>query len=362
MRVRRLEQPEHIRTRALYEEVFSEDDEAFVDFYYSWKTRDNTIYVAEDEDGIHAMVHLNPFSVFFRGEVRKLHYIVAVATQKEYRHQGLMRRLLQAAERELEGANEIFTFLMPASEQIYLPFGYRFFGWQRTGIWRAQSGGAGKYPVISESGERETTGEAYAVQRNDFGTENSSMEGSSGDSAKTGSIKSGGEVICRPAAPQEYEELAQFANQILKAQYDIFIYRDASYYERLCAEQKCQGGEVMVLIRSEGQPEQSEKSGYGERRKAGRLVGVFCTARENGEDAYASAVREIILAPDQKQAALEALQEYVNRCGGCKVSGCQADIRLEQEALKPLMMGKAPGGGIFCCGWEKERVFINEVV
>ena len=35
MRIRRLETEEHGKTRALYEEIFTEDSKAFVDYYYA---------------------------------------------------------------------------------------------------------------------------------------------------------------------------------------------------------------------------------------------------------------------------------------------------------------------------------------
>ena len=50
MIVRRLEQSEHGKTRSLWEEVFTEDTSAFLDYYYYIKTKDNQIYVVE-EDG-----------------------------------------------------------------------------------------------------------------------------------------------------------------------------------------------------------------------------------------------------------------------------------------------------------------------
>lgn len=41
MELRRLEEKEHAKTRALWEEVFSEDTKAFLDYYYFIKTREN---------------------------------------------------------------------------------------------------------------------------------------------------------------------------------------------------------------------------------------------------------------------------------------------------------------------------------
>lgn len=299
MKFRRLEQWEHKKTRPLYEEVFREDDRRFVDYYYEWKTRDNVIYVAEDDDGIHAMVHLNPFRVFAEGQIQTLHYIVAVATQEEYRHRGLMRQLLQMAEREMAAAGERLTFLMPASEAIYLPFGYRFFGWQRTGIWRPRESG----------GPREGCG-----------------------------------ADCRPPGETELKELARFVNETLAAQFKLFVYRDAAYYERLCEEQRCQGGSVMAVVRGD------------------RIIGTFCTARTEDGSEYSYELRELILSETFRAEALEAVRAYVNAHGACRVAGCQSGVNLEQEALRPLMMGKVPGGGSFENPWSRAAVFLNEVV
>ena len=63
MKVRRLEQAEHGLTRPLYEEAFSEDSKRFIDYYYTEKTKDNQIYVAEEDGGIQAMLHLNPYEL-----------------------------------------------------------------------------------------------------------------------------------------------------------------------------------------------------------------------------------------------------------------------------------------------------------
>ena len=50
MEIRKLSQEEHNKVRPLYEKVFTEDSKGFVDYYFWEKTRDNDIYVVE-EDG-----------------------------------------------------------------------------------------------------------------------------------------------------------------------------------------------------------------------------------------------------------------------------------------------------------------------
>lgn len=50
MELRKLDPKEHNRTRRLWEAVFSEDTKKFLDYYYFFKTRDNEIYVIEEDE------------------------------------------------------------------------------------------------------------------------------------------------------------------------------------------------------------------------------------------------------------------------------------------------------------------------
>ena len=51
MRIRKLTKAEHGVTRILWEEVITEDEDAFLDYYYEVKATENTIYVIEDDAG-----------------------------------------------------------------------------------------------------------------------------------------------------------------------------------------------------------------------------------------------------------------------------------------------------------------------
>ena len=64
MKIEKLEVSQHLDTRKLYEEVFSEDEKSFVDYYYQEKTKDNIIYVVREDDDIQAMLHLNPYTLW----------------------------------------------------------------------------------------------------------------------------------------------------------------------------------------------------------------------------------------------------------------------------------------------------------
>ena len=92
--VRKLTREEHIRTKALYELVFPEDQGAFVDYYYEEIATENEILVVEQDGQILAMLHLNTYDLLIGGVPKKIPYIVAVATHPDYRHQGFMKSLL----------------------------------------------------------------------------------------------------------------------------------------------------------------------------------------------------------------------------------------------------------------------------
>ena len=72
------------------------------------------------------MLHLNPYRLFVRGKEVDAHYIVGVATDEEYRRQGVMRELLADTFHRLRERGEMFTYLMPADRDYYLPFDFRF--------------------------------------------------------------------------------------------------------------------------------------------------------------------------------------------------------------------------------------------
>lgn len=357
MQIRRLETREHILTRPLYEEVFSEDESAFVDYYYSWKTKDNEIYVAEDETGIHAMIHLNPFFVRYQGNAQRLHYIVAVATQEKYRHQGLMRRLLAQAEQDMQKNGEPFTFLMPASEKIYTPFGYRFFGWQRRG----------RLSVVEDISEQAAEG-MFKLEQS-AARETTALEGTERKKAEVAGFGASGkrkDIICRPAYPEEYEALANWTNTILEKQYELYVVRDSSYYKRLAAEQKSQGGAVMVIVvtKSEalrGSGDEAAPESIPEIVKTGQILGIFCTAME--EDGTL-VFREVILDPEHALEAHHALGSYIASLGlkEVRVEGCQRELPLQDAQEIPLFMGKVPGEGIFTELPQRKKVFLNEVV
>lgn len=209
---------ENQRARKLYEEIFDEDSPAFVDYYFRVKAAENEIFVVENEkQEILATLHLNPYKMMFCGEKAKTNYIVAVATRADCRHQGMMRSLLQASLQEMYRREEMFTWLMPAAEAIYRPFGFRF-------IYEKN-----KMTVTADVLQRAETDENWQIH--------SDQEVS-------------GDIFCEEAKKEDLAELACFAEKQLSKLAEVYTVHDIAYFEQRMQEVECEGGSL-ILIRKE---------------------------------------------------------------------------------------------------------------
>ena len=85
-----LEKTEWKKARKLWEEVFDEDTEQFLDYYECYVADHNLIFAEQEQGKIVSMVQLNPYRVHMGDQKADSYYIVAVATGEEYRHQGRM--------------------------------------------------------------------------------------------------------------------------------------------------------------------------------------------------------------------------------------------------------------------------------
>lgn len=209
---------ENQRARKLYEEIFDEDSPAFVDYYFRVKAAENEIFVVENEkQEILATLHLNPYEMMFCGEKVKTNYIVAVATRADCRHQGMMRSLLQASLQEMYRKEETFTWLMPAAEAIYRPFGFRF-------IYEKN-----KMTVTADVLQRAETDENWQIH--------SDQEVSR-------------DIFCEEAKKEDLAELACFAEKQLSKLAEVYTVHDIAYFEQRMQEVGCEGGSL-ILIRKE---------------------------------------------------------------------------------------------------------------
>lgn len=123
--IRYLDNQEKVLTKNLWREAFPEDSEEFLTYYDQEKMTTNQVLVRE-EDGIQAMLHLNPYRLLVRDACWNVDYIVAVATKSTMRHRGYMRSLLLRMMQDMRERQMPFCFLMPAAEAIYTPFQFTF--------------------------------------------------------------------------------------------------------------------------------------------------------------------------------------------------------------------------------------------
>lgn len=106
------------------------DPVSYADFYFSEVYGKNEVLLNQetqaDDNIVKGMLHLNSYTLHVKGQPVQAKYIVGVATDEEYRRQGVMRELLVKTFQELRERGELFTYLMPADENYYLPFDFRF--------------------------------------------------------------------------------------------------------------------------------------------------------------------------------------------------------------------------------------------
>lgn len=186
-----LKSEEKKKSRQLWEEAFDEDSQAFCDYYYSEKTRDNQILVIEEEGRILSMLHRNPYVLQVENRRWNCDYIVGVATSSDQRRQGYMRRLMEKCLTDMRKEHMPFCFLMPAFEALYTPFGFTYMfdkpKWQLSQTWKQKL-------------ERKTV------------------------------------------LPGEEEAAAQWMNRWLTHRYKVFAVRDEAYVHRLAKELESENG------------------------------------------------------------------------------------------------------------------------
>lgn len=116
-----------LKTRSLYESCFDEGKDSFIDYYYDTIIKRNEIVVVKDSDEIVSMIHLNPYLYNICGEIKNIHYLVAIATKESYRNRGLMKQCFDKAIEYLNYLKEPFCYLVPDNttyESIYNKYGF----------------------------------------------------------------------------------------------------------------------------------------------------------------------------------------------------------------------------------------------
>ncbi len=192
-----LPQEEKKETIPLWKACFPEDTDRYLDYYYQEKAKDNRILAKKEDGKIITMLHRNPYKIHMRDKLWEADYIVAVATEENHRGRGHMREVLTKALRDMNLEGRPFTFLMPASEAIYLPFDFRF-------VW--------KKPRLVLKRPAEEILEKVPVS---------------------------GEA--------DWEKAGQFMEKWLAERSQIYTFRDTAYVRRLLRELESEDGELYFL-------------------------------------------------------------------------------------------------------------------
>lgn len=285
MKIRKLDQSEHGKTRSLWEQVFSEDSQEFVDYYYYIKTKDNTIYVIEEDDEIRAMLQLNPYQVKLQESVVPSDYIVGVATQAEYRGRGYMRNLLIHALQDQYLQKMPFTFLMPAAEAIYYPYDFRF---------------------VYEQKQIELD-EAFFSERKEYKNDeyrNISQE----------------RIVDRDARFMDAGKMAVFVEEKFSDCWNVVALRNAQYYQTQILEQQSEFGGMRLVFEEE------------------KLVCIYAYAKEEGLE-----IREPLYLEGKEDifwASVDGLREPEEKVSvyGLKEAPDWPDDETSAYKEKPLIM------------------------
>lgn len=249
MIVRKLDPAEHGKTRKLWEQVFSEDTSEFLDYYYFIKTRENQIYVVEEEEEIRSMIHLNPYEIRIEDKKFPSFYIIAVATRKEYRGRGYMGMLLRRCMQEMYSRKVPFTFLMPAAEAIYTPYDFRYIYNQ----------------IVGKIKKSEIIGNPDDVTQN--------------------SRRQKEQIECCDAMLWDAEQMADFFKENFEGKWQVYAERSGEYYRTMILEQQSERGGVRLL------------------KEGGSVKGMFAYAREGALE-----VREPLCLPEYEEEIIRQIR------------------------------------------------------
>ena len=244
----------------LWQECFHDSD-AFTDFYFDIYCPWNRVLLLEHEGVIRAMLHLNPYKQWVRGQLVDSWYIVGVATDEDFRHRGAMTALLRQTFREAADREMPFVYLMPADEAIYRPFQFAYIYAQRVEKGHLQECSVIDIPKVEKERVRPVT----AIDINETGK---------GDLQAANILDDGaGEFYAIPLdVRQNPGALERDMNGQLQAAYDMYTYRDGDYYRRLQLENRADGGDLLLLY------EEKERIGWVSYACEGRaeLRELFC--------------------------------------------------------------------------------------
>lgn len=266
------------KTRELWQEIFAEDTQEFLDYYYKEKTKDNQILVKKENEEIVSMLHMNPYELSVFGEKVFSYYIVAVATKPEYRHQGNMAKLLTQAMLQAAEEKKPFVFLMPAKESIYLPF-------QFVTVYERKD-----YTFLPQSCGKKEAGKIAAEELSENSENKESL----------------------------IEELVEYSGKMLKERYEFYAIHNKEYYLRLLKEQASQQGNILLFRNQETK----------------KLCGYSFLTKEGGIE-----LRELVCHKEKEVEILEWIQEKYGKEESIEIAGAEfSQLKKQPDKMFPCIM------------------------
>lgn len=206
----------------MYQKIF-EDPESFAQYYFEEIYATNQVILAQEDNKILGMIHLNPYHIRAGKKTYTLNYIVAVAVWKEYRRRGIMAAMLKKCLNDMHKQGQPFTYLMPANKAYYEPFQFRFvMDWEETMIENNISYRKNRTTENNETTDHNKT------------TDKDRRENTTDKYYKISH-----------AAPEDYQTIGNFLEQFME-QYNIYTVPDESYLIRLEKESQSSDGSLQA--------------------------------------------------------------------------------------------------------------------
>ncbi|MBQ7765470.1 MAG: GNAT family N-acetyltransferase [Lachnospiraceae bacterium] len=279
------------KIRPLWEKVFAEDSKEFTEYYFANKAERNLVFIRTDDEKIVSMLHLTPF---ITGQMEPVCYIVGVATEEAYRRQGLMADLLKEALQFMWEEGQPFTFLMPANPAYYTPFQFTYV--YDKPVWKLNEA---VFPMHYLETAAKYEAEFHLV------------------------IKGKGSLQIKVAQEEQMALLADFANDMLKANADCYMLRNANYYKLLKKELVAQKGNLFFV------------------ELEGRIKGIFAYVCEKDQPAFQEVIVDADLADWQMvdvsehkpmiMARILRIEEFL--CG----LSCMGSVDILMDVIDPVL-------------------------
>lgn len=111
--------------RALWDECFPEDSDAWRDWYFDHVYKpENTFALFENSVPV-SMAQINEYNMVLNHKPIKAYTLAGVSTSKAFRRRGYADQLVKESLKEMYRRNTAYSFLYPFNYNFYLPYGYR---------------------------------------------------------------------------------------------------------------------------------------------------------------------------------------------------------------------------------------------